>query len=205
MLDADGKRVAATACKWELMRLETSWQWYRRDGNWNYEPVTITRKIASGTVDATPDATAKIAAKVGWGRYRLEVALPIGRPRLQLVFSAGWSADDAADSPEKLDVALDKATYKAGETAKLRIASKQAGRALIAVLGTGLTSRKEVDLPKGGGEVPMSRRQRLGPRRLRHRHALPADGREGQAHAEPRHRPAVAGPRPGAAHAEGRP
>ena len=33
-----------------------------------------------------------------------------------------------------LDVALDRASYKPGETAKLRIATKQGGKALISVL-----------------------------------------------------------------------
>ena len=72
---------------------------------WTYEPVTITRKIASGTVDTTPDATAKIAAKVDYGRYRLEVASadPDG-PAASFVFIAGWfAADDNADSPEMLE------------------------------------------------------------------------------------------------------
>ena len=31
--------------------LDTNWQWYRRDGQWNYEPVTLTRKVADGTID----------------------------------------------------------------------------------------------------------------------------------------------------------
>ena len=35
-----------------------------------------------------------------------------------MVFSAGYYADEAADSPEVLDVALDKPSYKAGETAR---------------------------------------------------------------------------------------
>ena len=156
-LDAGSKRVAATAMRWELNRLETNWQWYSKDGNWAYEPVTITRKVASGTVDTTPDATAKIAAKVGYGRYRLEVASadPDG-PAASFGFSTGWfAADDNADSPENLEIALDKASYNAGDTAKLRIASKHAGKALIAVLGNGLISRKEVDVPKGGAEVPL--------------------------------------------------
>ena len=49
-------------------------------------------------------------------------------PSSSMVFSAGWYTGDAADSPEQLDVALDKASYKTGETAKLRIASKLAAR-----------------------------------------------------------------------------
>ena len=42
LLDAgqqgDGDRQALT---WTLTRLDTNWQWYRRDGNWTYEAVTV--------------------------------------------------------------------------------------------------------------------------------------------------------------------
>jgi uncharacterized protein YfaS (alpha-2-macroglobulin family) len=52
-----------------------------------------------------------------------------------------------------LDVALDKPSYKAGDTARVRVGSRMAGRALIAVLNAGLASTQEADLPAGGGEV----------------------------------------------------
>ncbi len=54
-----------------------------------------------------------------------------------------------------LDVALDKESYKPGDVAKLRIASKQGGKALIAVLANGLVMSKEVEIAKGGGEVDL--------------------------------------------------
>src|SRR5581483_4070426 len=71
------------------------------------------------------------------------------------VFNAGYYADEAADSPEVLDVALDKPSYKAGETARIKVVSRTAGRALVAVMSSGLASTQEVDLAAGGGEVPI--------------------------------------------------
>ena len=56
----------------------------------------------------------------------------------------------------------------AGDTARVKIATRMAGRALIAVMGSGLASTQEVDLPAGGGEVPIRVSERLEPRRLRH-------------------------------------
>ncbi|MEI9900782.1 MAG: MG2 domain-containing protein [Hyphomicrobium sp.] len=55
VLDADGKRAAADGLAWTLSRLDTNWQWYRRDGQWNYEAVTLTRKVADGTLNPTAD------------------------------------------------------------------------------------------------------------------------------------------------------
>lgn len=156
-LGPDGKRTAAAGAKWQLMRLETNWQWYARDGVWTYEAVTFTRKVASGTIDIGADAPAAISAAVGYGRYRLEVTTEgADAAASSYAFNAGWfvSGDDP-DSPEVLDVALDKASYNPGEMAKLRIASKYPGTALVAVLGTDLHDVREVRIKKGDNEVAL--------------------------------------------------
>src|SRR5262245_55836531 len=156
VVGADGAPVEAKGLKWELRRLENRWQWYSRDGAWNFEAVTNTRRIAGGTADASAGAPAKIETKVEWGRYRLEVSTADGSGIISsVVFSAGYYAEETADSPEVLDVALDKLAYKPGETARLKIGSRMAGRALIAVLGSGLANAQEVDVPAGGGEIPL--------------------------------------------------
>jgi uncharacterized protein YfaS (alpha-2-macroglobulin family) len=156
MLDGKGQRIAAPDLSWQLVRLDTNWQWYRRDGQWNYEAVTLTRKVADGTIAATAAGDlAKIEARVDYGRYRLEVssADPSG-PAASVAFNAGWyTAGNEAESPEILDVALDRASYKPGDTAKLRIAAKQGGKALIAVVSGGLFSMQETEIADGGGEV----------------------------------------------------
>jgi uncharacterized protein YfaS (alpha-2-macroglobulin family) len=155
VVGADGKAVAAKGMKWSLLRLEQRWQWYSRDGRWAYEPVTRTRRVASGTVDAAPGAPARIEARVGWGRYRLEVSDDRGLAS-STVFTAGYWAEEGADSPEMLEVALDRPTYRAGDTARVKISTRMAGRALVAVLNSGLLTTQEVDLPAGGGEVPIA-------------------------------------------------
>jgi uncharacterized protein YfaS (alpha-2-macroglobulin family) len=164
-LDAAGARTAEAELVWELVRLETSWQWYSRDGAWTYETQTIRRKVASGTLDTLSDVPAKVVADVDYGRFELEVrSVDAGGPVTTLTFNAGWyAAAGAAESPEMLDVALDKESYQAGETAKLRIASKQGGKALVAVLGNGLVTSREVDIAKGGGEVELTVGEDWGP------------------------------------------
>jgi hypothetical protein len=154
LVGADGKAAQARGLKWQVVRLDRRWQWYSRDGSWAYEPVTTSRRIAAGTADAAPGAPARIEARLDWGRYRLEVSDGAGLIS-SAVFNAGYWADDSADTPEALDVALDKPSYRAGDTARVRIASRMAGRALIAVMSSGLMTTEEVDLPVGGGEVPI--------------------------------------------------
>ncbi len=155
LLGADGKAEANSNLTWTLTRLDTNWQWYRRDGAWTYEAVTVKRKVGSGPLAVTADGAAKISQPIQWGRYRLDVVSnDADGPASSVIFNAGWyTTGENVDSPEQLDVALDKDSYKSGDTAKLRIASKLGGKALIAVLGTGLDLMKEVDIAKGGGEV----------------------------------------------------
>ncbi len=157
-LGADGKPQSADGLKYTLKRLDTRWQWYSRDGNWTYEPIKISSKVAAGTVSADGNSPAGIEARVDYGRYMLEVTTGNATgPVTSVAFNAGWFASaDKPDSPEVLDVALDKESYKAGETAKLRIASKQGGRALIAVLGSRLHTMQEVTIPDGGGSVDLT-------------------------------------------------
>ena len=142
------------------MRLDTNWQWYRRDGQWNYEAVTLTRKVADGTIAATADgAPAKIEARVTTAATGSRSRSPEANgPSASVAFNAGWyTAASEADSPEILDVALDHANYKPGDTAKLRIATKQGGKALVAVLSGGLLSMQEIEVPNGGGEAERRR------------------------------------------------
>lgn len=154
----DGKPMAMKGLAWELVRLDTTWQWYSRDGSWTYEPQTITRKVANGSLETTGETPARVDADVNYGRFRLEVrSTDRDGPVSSVAFNAGWyGSADNAESPEFLDVALDKASYKAGETAKLRIGSKSGGKVLVAVLGSGLHAMKEVEVPKGGGDVDLA-------------------------------------------------
>ena len=44
LIDAAGKAQSSAPLKWEIVRLNQRWQWYSRDGQWNYEAVTTARR-----------------------------------------------------------------------------------------------------------------------------------------------------------------
>jgi len=157
-LDAAGKTTTATGLIWQLKRLDTSWQWYSRNGYWSFEPVTLAHKVADGKLDLTADKPGRLDLPVDYGRYVLEVQSSHSAEVVSSVaFTAGWYASsDRPDSPEQLDIALDKETYRPGDTAKLRIATKHGGKALVTVLGSRLHALHEVDVPKGGGDVMLT-------------------------------------------------
>lgn len=154
MLDAAGKSSTAKGVAWSLTRLDTSWQWYNRDGSWVFDGVTIGRKIKSGALDIAAGSTARLDVQPDYGRYRLELVDAASGAASSVTFNAGWvTSGETIESPEMLETALDKPSYKPGEIAKLRIATKHAGKALVAILQNGLLSAQEVDVPKGGTDV----------------------------------------------------
>src|SRR5262249_57228809 len=51
----DGTSLAQKGLRYELLKVETKYQWYRRDGTWDFEPVKSTRRVADGTIDVAAD------------------------------------------------------------------------------------------------------------------------------------------------------
>jgi hypothetical protein len=147
VLGGDGKPMAANSLRWDLQRIESRWQWYSRDGSWSYEPVKHARRAADGRLDVKAEAPARLALDADWGRYKLEVSSEDGAVALASVgFNAGWWGAESIDTPETLEVALDKTGYKVGDTAKVTIAAPGAGKALIAVFARGLVETREVEV-----------------------------------------------------------
>ena len=155
LVGADGKAVEGATFSWQVSRLDQRWVWYHRDGQWGYEPVSTTKKLQQGTAKSEAGKPARISMPVEWGRYRLDVTSSAGVPVTSVVFQSGWHQSESADSPELLDIALDRPNYKAGDTARLKIVSREAGKAQIAVLGSGLLAQRQIDVPAGGGEVAL--------------------------------------------------
>jgi len=158
LVNSEGKPQSGAALKWEILQLNQRWQWYSRDGQWNYEAVTTTKRVANGTANSDGAAPARIEApSLDWGRYRIEVtsADPKAPGVASVTFNVGWHASEDAESPEVLDVVLDKPTYKAGDTARVRINTRAAGKVRLAVLSSGLLTMQDADIPAGGGEIAL--------------------------------------------------
>ena len=68
------RRWRRAGLHYELLRIETHYQFYKRDGSWNFEPVKTTKRVADGSIDTAADKPARIAVPVNFGRYRLEVS-----------------------------------------------------------------------------------------------------------------------------------
>ena len=55
MVQPDGSKTAHKGLRYELLKIETRYQWYRQHGSWEYEPVKSTRRIADGRIEPATD------------------------------------------------------------------------------------------------------------------------------------------------------
>jgi uncharacterized protein YfaS (alpha-2-macroglobulin family) len=152
----DGTAAARRGLHYELQRVDTHYQFYKRDGRWNYEPVKTTTRVADGTADAAADKPARISLPVTFGRYRLEVSTgePDG-PVTSLAFDAGFYVEANADTPDMLEVALDQNEYRAGDTMTVAVTARSAGRLTLNVIGDRLLASNSVEVKPGAVQVKM--------------------------------------------------
>ncbi|MDB5664640.1 MAG: alpha-2-macroglobulin family protein [Cypionkella sp.] len=155
-INAESK-AAPMKVKWTITRIETNYQWYQNNSSWNWEPVTSRSKVSEGTADLGAEPQ-KISAAVQWGEYEVLVERTDGAPAASSTsFYAGWYAPaDATDSPDTLELSLDKPAYKSGDTATLRIVPRAAGTALITVLSNRLVSMQAVEVTEGENIIPLT-------------------------------------------------
>lgn len=154
LVDANGQRMEKPGLLWKLLRVEQDYQWYRDGTAWKYEPVLSTKQVSTGTVDVTQDG-GEIAISAGWGRYRLEVeTAEADGPVSSVEFDFGWYvAATSTETPDGLEIALDKEHYAVGETAKLRVSPRFAGEALVTIGSEKLIGTQTATIPATGGEI----------------------------------------------------
>jgi uncharacterized protein YfaS (alpha-2-macroglobulin family) len=154
MAAPDGKPLAGAGLHYELLRVESKYQWYRRDNSWNFEPIKLTRRVADGQLDASANQPGRIALPVQWGRYRLEVSTgDRNGPVTSVAFDAGWYADASADTPDMLEIAVDKSEYLPGENMTVAFTARTAGKVTLNVIGDRLFQTVEQDVPAGLARV----------------------------------------------------
>ena len=148
----NGTAVATKGLHYELLRVETHYQFYKRDGSWHFEPVKTTSR-ARPTARSTPRPTspAHIALPVNFGRYQLKVSSPEPNgPTTSVTFDAGWYVDASADTPDMLETALDKSEYRPGDTMTVAVTARSAGRLTLNVIGDKLLASQSADVKQAG-------------------------------------------------------
>ena len=152
--DANGSKQAMAGLTWKLLSVERNYQWFRDGTSWRYEPVNSTKLVGNGKLDVTADGT-EISTPVNWGRYRLEIeTASTDGPTSSVEFDAGfYVASTSTETPDALEIALDKDSYAVGDVAKLKISPRFAGEVLVAVGAENLVTVKTGTIGAEGGEI----------------------------------------------------
>ncbi|MDG2524891.1 alpha-2-macroglobulin [Stenotrophomonas sp. HITSZ_GD] len=133
---ADGKPRPAKGLSVTLVRELRDYHWQFRDDTWDYDftrrfenKQTVKLDVGSGTT--------KFDFPVEWGEYRIDVFDPSTGLTMRYPFRAGWSWNDdnrGLDArPDKVKLALDKTSYRAGDTLKVTLTPPHAGRGVLIV------------------------------------------------------------------------
>ncbi|MBT0957501.1 alpha-2-macroglobulin family protein [Alphaproteobacteria bacterium KMM 3653] len=135
--------------RWTLNRLRTRYQWYAQHGNWNWEATTTRTRVASG--ETRIDDPVEVSGRVDWGNYELVVERMDGAYTASSVkLWAGWYAPaEASSTPDTLELSLDKPAYRSGETARLRLVPRYAGKAVVTVVSNRLIDFQTVEVTEG--------------------------------------------------------
>ena len=150
----DGKPLARNGLRYELLKLESTYQWYRQSSSWEYEPVKSTKRVADGDLAIAADKPSRITLAPQPGRYRLDVkSAEADGPLTSVQFDVGWYSDGSADTPDLLETSIDKPEYQSGDTMVVSVNARSAGKLTINVLGDRLLTTQSTDIKEGTAQV----------------------------------------------------
>ncbi len=145
--------VPAKGLKVSLIRERRDYRWTFDDSSgWSYDYTRRFETVESRTVDLGT-ARARVDFPVEWGDYRLEVFDPSTQLTTRYPFHAGWGWDDqnrGLDArPDKVKLALDKTSYRAGDTLKVTLTPPHPGQGLVMVESDHMLFVQSVDVKPG--------------------------------------------------------
>ncbi|RZN35602.1 alpha-2-macroglobulin [Bradyrhizobium sp. Leo121] len=156
-VDPDSKQLARNGLRYELLKIESRYQWYRQGSSWDFEPVKSTSRVADGDVNLASDQPSRLSFAPQPGRYRLDVkSSDADGPLTSVQFDVGWYSDSSADTPDLLETSIDKPEYQSGDTMVVSVNARSAGRLTVNVLGDRLLTTQTVDVKEGTQQVRLT-------------------------------------------------
>ncbi|MCL2714302.1 MAG: alpha-2-macroglobulin family protein [Alphaproteobacteria bacterium] len=152
----EGKPLSRDGLRYELLKIETRYQWYRHNRNWDFEPVRATVRTGEGLIAVAADKPSRISLAPEVGHYRLDVKTTDGDKLLTSVeFDVGWYASGTS-TPDLLETSIDKPQYQSGDSMTVSVNARSAGRLTINVIGDRLLTTQSVDVRPGTAQVRLN-------------------------------------------------
>src|SRR5665213_2016658 len=153
-ISPDGKLLPRDGLRYELLKMESRYQWYRQNSSWDFEPVKSTIRVADGDLTVAADKPSRVTLSPQPGRYRLDVkSNEADGPLTSVQFDVGWYSDGSADTPDLLETSIDKPDYQSGDTMTVSVNSRSAGKLTINVVGDRLLTTQTSDVKEGTSQV----------------------------------------------------
>jgi alpha-2-macroglobulin len=150
-----GKFDGIKQAPFRLVREDRQYYWrYDADRGWHSGYSEAEETVHAGAINLSNRA--KLAAPVGWGRYRLEITDPTTKLVLRYRFYAGWNAQDAdniGNRPDRVKLQLEGAPVKPGNDVKLKIIPPHDGEALVIVEADKVLWSKRISVSTSGTTV----------------------------------------------------
>ncbi|HEX5379105.1 MAG TPA: MG2 domain-containing protein, partial [Phenylobacterium sp.] len=131
--DAAGRRIAANGVAYSLISENWDYDWFQQDGRWQWRRTSRDAVVQKGVLNITAGQPARIARRLGWGDYRVEVTGP-GGARTVTRFASGWGAPAKdVDAPDFVRVSAGVKAYAQGDTVEITLKPPYAGEAQVAI------------------------------------------------------------------------
>ena len=160
MANAKGEMLAASNLEVALIREDRRYFWeYNQRRGWHYEWSDKEYTEYNTNISVKKGKAAKLEVPVEYGSYRLEVRDTDNNTMSSVRFYAGrnwyywWKHNESgqqAARPDKVSLALDKASYVSGENAVVSIVPPAAGEAIVMVESDEPLMIKRISVPAEG-------------------------------------------------------
>ena len=152
-VNAAGARVNAAGVSYTLISENWNYDWFLQDGKWQYRRSSRDGVVQKGVLNVGTGDAARIARKLGWGDYRLELEGPDGAKSI-IRFTSGWgSPAKESDTPDFVRLSAGATAYAQGDTIELTLKAPYAGQAQIAVATDRLVDFKTMAVDEKGGVI----------------------------------------------------
>ncbi|OYX36446.1 MAG: alpha-2-macroglobulin [Caulobacterales bacterium 32-69-10] len=149
-VSAAGQRIAASKVAYSLISENWDYDWFQKDGRWEWRRTSRDAVIMRGTVNVGTAAPARLSRRLPWGDYRLVLEEPTTGARTVIRLASGWGEPAAgAEPPDSARVSAGTKAYAQGDTVEVTIQAPYAGEAQVAVATDRLIDFRTVSVPKG--------------------------------------------------------
>lgn len=160
-----GERLASEALEVTLINEDRQYFWeFNSNQGWHWNWTEKEFPVATQAITVPKDGHTTVSFPVEWGNYRLEVRDQDTGFISSSRFFAGYNwyydwqnaQNASAARPDRINLALDKAHYQAGDIAQLKILPPASGEAVILVESDKPLWSQKIAVDKAGSELAIA-------------------------------------------------